>query len=241
MVAGIVVALLAVHNLVGNLLVPARFYVTMNLATGFAVLALARWGAGLGADDLGLSAEAVPRGLLAGGAAAAVVLAALALAVTAERTRPLLADRRMAGVDGRGTAYRALVRIPLGTVVLEEVAFRGVLPPLVGPVAACALFGLWHVVPTVAALDANRMRRSPAAVGVAVAFTAVVGWAFYGLRLAAGSVVAPALLHAAANSGATVAAFSVLRANRTAHGPTVDGMATATLAAELDRRPDRGP
>ena len=232
MVAGVLVALLAVHNLAGNLLAPARFYVPMNLATASAVLALAGWGAGLDADALGLSAEAVPRGLLVGGAAAAVALVALALAVTAERTRPLLADRRMAGVDGRGTAYRALVRIPLGTVVLEEVAFRGVLPPLLGPVAACALFGLWHVVPTLAALDANRMRRSPAAVGAAVAFTALAGWAFYGLRLAAGSLVAPALLHAAANSGATVAAFAVLRAKSTADGPTVDGMATATLTPD---------
>lgn len=208
-VAVVVVAVLAVHNLLGNLVAPARYYVPLNLATAAVVLGLARR-AGPGGEELGLSPAALPVGLAVGLAGAGVVLAALALAAASSRTRPLLADRRMAGVDGRGTAYRALVRIPLGTVVLEEVAFRGVLPALAGPVVACALFGLWHVVPTVAALDANRLPRSPLAVGGAVVFTAVAGGVLYGLAAATGSLVAPALVHLAANSGATVAAHRVL-------------------------------
>jgi len=209
-VGAAVVALLTVHNLAGNLLVPARFYVPVNLATAAAVLAMAD-AAGVGPAELGLSAATGPRGLVVGGAAAAVVAVSLALAAAADRTRAFLADRRMEGVDGRGTAYRALVRIPLGTVVLEEVAFRGVLPAVAGPLAACALFGLWHVVPTLAALDANRLALSPLLVAGAVGFTAVAGAAFYGLRVASGSLLAPALLHVATNSGATVAAFAVRR------------------------------
>ena len=206
----VIVAVLAVHNLAGNLLVPDRYYVPGNLATTAVVLGLARLG-GVGGDELGLSPAALPAGVAVGLAGAGLVLAALALAAAIPRTRPLLADRRMAGVGARGTAYRALVRIPLGTVVLEEVAFRGALPALAGPVVACALFGLWHVVPTVAALDANGMARSPLPVGGAVLFTAAAGGVLYGLAAATGSLVAPALVHMAANSGATLAAYRVLR------------------------------
>ena len=203
-----VVAVLTVHNLAGNLLAPARYYVPGNLAVAAVVLGLAR-AAGAGGEELGMSPAALPGGLAVGLAGAGVVLAALAAA--GARTRPLLADGRMAGVGARGTAYRALVRIPLGTVALEEVAFRGALPALAGPVVACALFGLWHVVPTVAALDANGMARSSLLVAGAVLFTAAAGGVLYGLAAATGSLLAPALVHLAANSGATVAAYRVLR------------------------------
>ena len=213
--AVVVVAVLVAHNLAGNLLAPARLYVPLNLATAAVVLGLARL-AGAGVDELGLAPSALPAGLAVGSGAAVVVGAALALAAAVPRARPLLADRRMAGVDARGTAYRALVRIPLGTVVLEEVAFRGVLPAVAGPVAACVLFGLWHVVPTVAALDANRLPRSPAAVAGAVVFTAAAGAVLYGLAQATGSLATPALVHLAANSGATVAAYRVLRGSAAA-------------------------
>jgi membrane protease YdiL (CAAX protease family) len=135
-----------------------------------------------------------------------------AIALMALAAPSLLADRRMAGVGGWGTAWRALVRIPLGTVVLEEVAFRAVLPALLSPVAAAALFGLWHVAPTATTLDINGVRRHRAvALAGAVAVTAAVGLGLWELRVVAGGVAAPALVHVAANSGATVAAYWVLR------------------------------
>jgi hypothetical protein len=55
--------------------------------------------------------------------------------------------------------WLALIRIPLGTVVLEEVPFRGVLPALFGGgerwkwtavLGAASLFGLWHALPSLA-------------------------------------------------------------------------------------------
>lgn len=92
-----VVGVLAVHNLAGNLLVPARFYVPVNLATAAVVLGLARL-AGVGGEELGLSPAALPVGLAVG----AAVLGALTAIAAVPRTRPLLADGRMAGVDARG-------------------------------------------------------------------------------------------------------------------------------------------
>ena len=195
--AAFVVGLLVVHNLLTNLWFTGRWYVRVNLATA----ALVAW---VGGVDMS-SGEAIVWPAL-------VVLGAVALAYVMPATRRLFADRRMAGVDGRGTAWRALVRIPLGTVALEEVAFRAVLPALVSPAGATALFGLWHVVPTAKTLEVNGLQRHRT-VGVigAVVLTALVGVVLWELRVATGGLAAPALAHTAANSGATVAAFVVLR------------------------------
>ncbi len=206
----VVVGLLVVHNLVTNLWFTDRWYVPVNLATAALLVAL------VGPDGLGLGAGWAA--VVVGGAGALVVVVVLALLASVPATRRFLADQRMAGVDLRGTVWRAGVRIPLGTVVLEEVAFRGVLPSLMSPVAAAVLFGLWHVAPTARTLDVNGValsgRARLVAVAGAVLFTTVVGLVFWHLRLATGSVLAPALVHIAANSGGTVAAFVVLRSDQ---------------------------
>jgi membrane protease YdiL (CAAX protease family) len=202
---GAVLVLLAAHNLLANRWADGRGYVPVNLATAGVVVALA----GPGRRGLAVGSPAV------GVAAALAVLVAMGVVAARPRTRRLLADRRMAGVDARGTAWRALVRIPLGTVVLEEVAFRGVLPALVSPAGAAGLFGLWHIVPAAKTFDVNGFALSPRSrawvLAGAVAGTAAAGLALWALRVAGGGLLAPALVHAAANSGATVAAYAVLR------------------------------
>ncbi|MGI8983798.1 MAG: CPBP family glutamic-type intramembrane protease [Acidimicrobiales bacterium] len=200
MTAAIVVGVLVVHNLLTNLWFTDRWawaYVPVNLATAGGLV----WVAG---------AE-VPMGAWRPGLAAAMAVVAAVAVVAIARPR-WVADRRMAGVGASGTAYRALVRIPLGTVVLEEVAFRAVLPALLSPAGAAALFGLWHVAPAANALEVNgRRRRGAPLVAAAVVVTGLVGLVLWELRVATGGLAAPMLAHAAANSGATVAAYAVLR------------------------------
>ena len=203
MTVAALLVVLVVHNLGANLWVADRWYVPVNLATAAVLVALAgvelSWG----------------REPLAAVAAALVMLAAVAALAVLPMTRRLFADQRMAGVDMRGTAWQVLVRIPLGTVVLEEVAFRGLLPVLLSPVVASVLFGLWHIVPTVKTLDVNGMATSPRsralAVAGAVGVTTVVGLVLCWLRSATGGLLAPAAVHAAANGGAVVASYVVLR------------------------------
>ena len=202
MTAVAVLLVLVVHNLGANLWVKDRLkysewlYVPLNLATAALLVAVS------GVDLSFGSAQVAP---------AVGVMAAVAVLAASPRTRPFFADRRMAGVDARGTAWQVFVRIPFGTVVLEEVAFRGVLPELLSPVVASVLFGLWHVVPTVKTLDTNGLPRSPALVGGAVAVTTLVGLALCWLSSATGGLLAPAAVHAAANGGAVVASYVVLR------------------------------
>ena len=111
---------------------------------------------------------------------AAVVVAGYLLAAALPATRQVFDDRR---VDGgwEFLVYHAVVRIPLGTVLLEELAFRAVLPAFLsschvgsprsgrfdmtessrrrdmyrGVLVASLLFGLWHVLPAWEVNEAN--------------------------------------------------------------------------------------
>jgi uncharacterized protein len=156
------VAVLAVVNLLNNRRAVRAYVVTSVLAT--AVL-LALFRAARPWADVGLGRE--PR---AAGARWALLLVGLVafgylLGAALPVTRALFLDRRVEQVPRRVAAYQVLVRIPVGTVFLEEVAFRGVLYGLVwhlyGPVLAtvvsCALFGLWHVLPALDVVKLNRV------------------------------------------------------------------------------------
>ncbi len=214
----LVLVILVAHNLVGNLVLPPASYVPVNLAVAAVLIGVAR-ASGISWAGLGLGRSSLSQGAAFGVAAFLLVSMALVVAALVPTTRPLFEDHRPANVTGAALAYQALVRIPLGTVVLEEVAFRGVVLALFGKVTSVgaavgwssAFFGLWHVVPTVEALRANRLMPSAPAVIAAVVATALAGAVFCWLRLRSESLVAPALAHIATNSVAVVVAVSVLR------------------------------
>jgi uncharacterized protein len=213
---------LAVHNVLGNEVLPGASYVPVNLATGALLAALALL-SGASLADLGLSRTDAPRGLVVGAAVALLVAGALVIGMATPATRDLFDDERVAGLDGGGLAYQGLVRIPLGTAVFEELAFRGVLLALLLRVASTvtavatssALFGLWHILPTLSALRINDLHAGPAgraaAVGGAVVVTGIGGAILCWLRLRTGSLVAPVVVHTATNSFAIVGAFVVQR------------------------------
>jgi uncharacterized protein len=144
-------------------------------------------------------------------------VAAFGLAALIPATRPLLDDQRAAGLGGRQLAYQALLRIPLGTVVWEETAFRAVLRAALrrvldepgATVVASAVFGIWHIRPTAEALTANHLAANRGAQITAVtataAGTAAAGALLCLLRERSGSLAAPVLLHLAANCTALLA------------------------------------
>ncbi len=203
------VTILAVSNVVSNRVWPEA-YIPWNLAVA-TLLVLAARRCGLTWADLGLGNARLRRGLAVGAAAAGVVGAVYVAALSLPATSALFLDGRAAGPLG-AALFAALVRIPLGTAVLEEVAFRGVLPGLVGggwwraTLVSSGLFGLWHVLPS-AAMSANA--GVDAALGgwgfaaqatMAVLFTFVGGIAFCALRRWSGHLVTPMLAHVATNS-----------------------------------------
>jgi CAAX protease family protein len=208
-----------------------RWYPAVNGCAAAAAVAAAA-ASGLSAADLGLERDRLRAGLRYGSAAAAPVVAAYGLAVLIPATRPLLDDQRVAGLDGRQLAYQVLLRIPVGTVAWEEIAFRGVLQAALrrvldepaATVVGASVFGLWHIRPTAGALAVNglaegRGARILAVTGV-VAGTTGAGALLSRLRERSGSLAAPVLLHLAANcTGPLASALAGRRPIRRAGPP----------------------
>jgi len=221
--APLVLVLTAWNNLIVTRLAgsPAS-YVVANAGATVVLLAGAR-SAGLSWHELGLARWRLAPGARWGGAGAAVAATGYAVALSLPGVRPLLTDARIAGLDGGQIAYQVLVRIPVGTVLWEEVAFRGVLLAALGtvvsPRAATAgagvVFGIWHIRPTLSALAANDLADGSVRRGLAVLLgcllTAAAGVLFAWLRLRSGSLLAPVLLHLATNTLGTLAAAAAHR------------------------------
>jgi uncharacterized protein len=223
-VTGALVAVLAAWNNVVVTRLPGYpgSYVLANGAATGVLLAAAR-GSGLSWAELGLARRRLPAGARWGSACAALVAGGYATALAVPALRPALTDARVGDLDGGEVAYQVLVRIPFGTVVWEEVAFRGVLlaalrrlvPPPAATAASCALFGIWHIRPALGALRANGLVEGPVATTGAVVLacvgTAAGGVVLTWLRTRSGSLLAPALLHLATNSLGTLAAAAAFR------------------------------
>lgn len=203
-----VVALLGVRN-VAEVALPAVAYVPTNVALGAVLLAVARRG-GASWEGIGLGGGHIRRGLTVGALAGSAAMVAMLLAAALPMTRGFFDDARVpADAPGWERLYQTVIRIPVGTVVFEEVAFRGVLLAvlcqrlrLTAAVGVnSALFGLWHIVPTLSTATANGIE-GLARVGLvagSVVATAVGGVVFCTLRVRGRHVLAPAMLHVAFN------------------------------------------
>lgn len=215
----VVVVVLAIGNILSNRVVPASLYVPFNLAIAAIVLAIAltqvtrqevglhRWGSGL----------------LWGGAVVGVGALMYLAALVLPATRDLFYDGRVYGGLDR-LLFETLIRIPLGTVVLEEVAFRGVLPALFAQqmtkvkaaVCASVLFGLWHVLPAASLHEINPVVESIFGRGIigeiggvvfAVLGTMALGLWMCWLRFRSGSLLTTVISHIGSNSGAYLFAW----------------------------------
>lgn len=187
---------LAVADVVRATVVPNGWQLAFNVALTVAVAFVAR-AAELDRVELGLVQwdAGLRLGALVGGAIAAVVVGA---AVVAPDWSVFADDRVDVGL-GRAL-LTVLVVIPVGTVVLEELAFRGVVLGLMrrrgsdarAVAVTSVVFGAWHV-PGV-------WTSGVGVVAATVLATTAAGVGFAWLRLRCGSLLAPALVHVATNS-----------------------------------------
>ena len=220
LVIGLSVALVIYSGVVH--LIPAYNVVYVPLSIVMAlVLMLVATRNGLTSSDLGLERSSLASGLKWGAGAAVVAAALIGIGVAVPAFHRFFEDARVQDMSLGLLAYRALVRIPLGTALLEEFAFRGVLfaawrriaRPIWAAVGSSLVFGLWHIRPSIELLDTNGLAMASAgrigAVAGAVAATTLAGLVFCWLRVRSHSLLAPYLAHAAANSFALVGAYVV--------------------------------
>ena len=203
------------YGVLVNRVVPNGLYVPVNLAAAGAAVAAAH---ALGASwrDLGLARDRMTAGLRLGGLTLLPIAAAVALGLAVPWTREFFRDTTIVDASTAEAVYTLLLRIPFGTALAEELIFRGALlglflqrhRPWVAVALSSAVFGLWHVLPTLSSLDTNPGAAATAgsvllqagAVALVVLATGLAGAVFSWLRLRSGSILAPWLTHTGFNS-----------------------------------------
>jgi membrane protease YdiL (CAAX protease family) len=209
-VSGAVVLTLAAINVTDHLLHPPWW---VRALEGAGLLAWARLD-GLSWFQLGLGRDRLASGCRWGLGAIGVVTGVYVVGVLLPLTRPAFQDVRY-DLPLPEALRTAFVVIPLGTVLLEEIAFRSVLwgflsrhfRPWQVLITTSGIFGLWHVMPALHVGATNRGvsdavggSGSAAVVVGTVVLTTIGGLVFGELRRRSGSVLASAGAHWATNA-----------------------------------------
>lgn len=224
----VVIGVLLVLNVVNNRVAPQTHYLLWSFAGSVGLLALGlldgnTW------TDMGLGWSHLLTGL--GWAAICIGLVTIVYLFGSafRRTRTAFHDERMSALTGSRVMFQALIEVPFGTVLLEEIAFRSVLFSMLvrryglgwGIVVSSILFGLWHVLPSIGTHEQNPAlgsvvgegrRGNILAVGLSVLTTTIAGVLFAGLRIISGSVLAPMGLHWATNGLGYAFSWLLIRA-----------------------------
>ena len=222
--AAVVLTLLlgVVVNIVRSVWSPDALDPLLTIALGVAVAVIALRAA-MTVDELGLARASMRSGLRWSLGVIVVVVVGLAIAALVPATRSFLEDDRTQ-ISFGSMLWQALVVIPIATVVVEELVFRGVLlglfqrlfSPRRALVVCAVVFGLWHLLPVWRGGGAGDLSgdgdigRLGAVAGTFVA-TFVAGLGFGWLRQRASSLIAPICAHVATNSATLAAAWFVAR------------------------------
>jgi membrane protease YdiL (CAAX protease family) len=211
------VSLLAAYNVARTLWIPESWQLLTNVGVALLIGAIAWWSS-VDTTELGLHRDHHPLGAIWGGGALLLVMAVVVgFALVSEvrgSSQGALDDPRLQ-VPFLEMVYEVAFNTPLGTVVLEEFAFRGLLLALFlrhtsmwrSVLWSSLLFGAWHILPTLTTAASNgaveQLASTPAGLVLVVIgnvlSTAFAGAVFAYLRLRSGSLLAPALAHLATN------------------------------------------
>ncbi|HEX4396174.1 MAG TPA: CPBP family intramembrane glutamic endopeptidase [Trebonia sp.] len=218
----VVIAVLAGLNVVDIRVARASLIVGPVVVAGLTGIARL---AGLSWQDLGLGPGTWRPGLRWAAAEIGIVGLVLAAAAALPLTREAFRDTRYR-LDLGNTLLTSLVLIPIGTVLVEELAFRGVLWGLLrevkgtttATIVSSALFGVWHVLPSLGLATNNAAITGAVGTGrsaqtttvlATVLFTGLSGVVFCEVRRRSGSILASAGLHWATNGLAVLASSAV--------------------------------
>lgn len=206
--------------------VAQRWYVPTGII-GSVLIVWIGYRAGVTLSDIGLAPNTWVKGLIWSAALIGAVTMVYVIGGSLSFTRRFLADDR-AVMGPRTLLYKILVNVPLGTVLFEELAFRGVglallaqwMPIWQAVAWSSLLFGLWHILPSLVMHNANAAVGDLLGQGIwgriqSVVFTvlgtAAAGVVFSLLRIYSDSLLPPMALHWALNGLGFIAAAWVHR------------------------------
>lgn len=216
----IVVSILAYGTLMAKFL-PRKAHISSNI---FAAIITIIFGLllGLSLPQMGLTLSGVKSIILISALATGAIFILTFAVSFLPFLRHIFLGESFANARIRTVFFEAGFRIPLGTALVEEILFRGVLlgvllqsySPLVASIIASVVFGLWHIVPSINSIESNnvvqeRMRNKSlhtagSVLGI-VFVTTIAGLFFCWLRIISGTIITTWLVHWAINSSGAVA------------------------------------
>ena len=202
------------------LLMDQRAWTVVPAVVAALLLVLLARAVALDAGDLGLRYDRLTSGVRLGGVLSGLVVLGYVVAIRVPFMAPAFDDDRTPD-DLVSVLAKILLVIPLRTVLLEELAFRGVLWGWLARVrgertatwGSALAFGLWHVPPALVVVEANDALTisstggATLVVGSIVVGTTAAGVLFAELRRRTRSLAAPAVLHWTVNSAGTLASY----------------------------------
>jgi membrane protease YdiL (CAAX protease family) len=214
-------ALLASATLLNNAAAPDLYLLWACVAIiGLVLLARAD---GLHRRDWGFG-PVTGRAARAAAVLAAVIAAVMLVGTQLPGISTAYEDQRVAGMGAGEVAFAALIRVPVGTALLEEVAFRGVLLAMLtrrygtawGVAGSSVAFGIWHLLPSLdlaagnAAIGSTLGAHPLASAGIAMAAAGLAGAFLCLLRIRYDHLIAPLAVHVTTNSVGYLLAWLML-------------------------------
>ncbi len=228
----VVVGLIAL-NIINNRIAPTDHMLLWAIGASLGFLAIGLLD-GNSWTDMGLGWYHLLPGLFWGLGCIGLVTVVYVVAASLKATRKAFQDERISEMSAGKVVFQALVEVPFGTVLLEEIAFRAVLFSMLARrvgvvwaiVISSVIFGLWHILPSMGTNEQNAAlgavagqgrRGNIIAICLSVVTTTVAGALFAGLRLVSGSVLAPMGLHWATNGMGYAFSWFIIRARKRRH------------------------
>lgn len=226
----VVILALILVNVVNNRLAPQSHYFLWAIAGSVLFLAIGLLD-GNSLQDMGLGFTYLLPGLIWAAISIGVVTAVYVIGSVFKKTRRAFHDERIRELSAGRLVFQALIEVPFGTVLFEEIAFRAVLFSMVARrfgvvtaiVISALLFGIWHVLPSVGTHEQNPAlgsvvgqgrRGNILAILASVLTTTIAGAVFTLMRIVSGSVIAPMGLHWATNGLGYAFSWVLIRARR---------------------------
>ncbi len=226
----VVILALILVNVVNNRLAPQSHYFLWAIAGSVLFLAIGLLD-GNSLQDMGLGFTFLLPGLIWAAISIGVVTAVYVIGSVFKKTRRAFHDERIRELSAGRLVFQALIEVPFGTVLFEEIAFRAVLFSMLARrfgvvtaiVISALLFGIWHVLPSVGTHEQNPAlgsvvgqgrRGNILAILASVLTTTIAGAVFTLMRIVSGSVIAPMGLHWATNGLGYAFSWVLIRARR---------------------------